>query len=119
MGNTDPPCTPTVGSIGTVPNYYESGLVSDGDPAVAFGPTPDANGGFSWDNGERLYYANLTSNSSGGGVETFRGFEGIGVSSTDDLVGAAAGEQQRLDEPEDHLAPVLHHVQRQGADLGG
>jgi hypothetical protein len=91
VGNTDPPCTPTVGPIGTVPNYYENGLVSDGDPAVAFGPTPDPNGGFSWDNGERLYYANLTANSSGGGVETFRGFEGIGVSRTDNLVAAADG----------------------------
>src|SRR6476646_10094568 len=99
VGNTDPPCTPTVGSIGTVPNYFESGLVSDGDPAVAFGPTPDANGGFSWDNGERLYYADLTSNSSGGGVETFRGFEGIGVSSTDDLVAAASGDNAAWTNP--------------------
>ena len=99
VGNSDPPCTPTVGSIGTVPNYYESGLVSDGDPAVAFGPRPDANGNFSWGNGDRLYYANLTSNSSGGGVETFRGFEGIGVSSTDDLVGAAAGDNSAWTNP--------------------
>ncbi|TMK90644.1 MAG: hypothetical protein E6G43_05360 [Actinobacteria bacterium] len=92
VGDTDPPCTPVIGPIGTVPNYFENGLVSDGDPAVAFGPTPGANGGFSWGNGERLYYANLTANSSGGGVETFRGFEGIGVSSTDDLSAAAAGD---------------------------
>jgi hypothetical protein len=99
VGNTDPPCTPAVGSIGTVPNYYESGLVSDGDPAVAFGPTPDESGGFSWGNGERLYYANLTSNSSGGGVETFRGFEGIGVSSTDDFVSAAAGDNSAWTNP--------------------
>jgi hypothetical protein len=99
MGNSDPPCTPSVGPIGTVPNYSENGLVSDGDPAVAFGPTPDPNGGFSWDNGERLYYANLTSNSSGGGVETFRGFEGIGVSSTDDLSAAAAGSNSAWTNP--------------------
>jgi len=53
--------TPAVGPIGTIPWYYEAGLVSDGDPAVAFGPI-QRNGEFSWANGSRLYYANLTSN---------------------------------------------------------
>jgi hypothetical protein len=52
---------PQVGPIGTLPWYYESDLVSDGDPAVAFGPIR-RNGTFSWANGSRLYYANLTSN---------------------------------------------------------
>jgi hypothetical protein len=32
------PCTPHVGPIHTLPWYYESGLVSNGDPAVAIGP---------------------------------------------------------------------------------
>jgi len=99
VGNTDPPCTPTVGPIGTVPNYYEAGLVSDGDPAVAFGPKPDASGHFSWSNGDRLYYANLTANLSGGGVETFRGFEGIGVSRTDDFAAAASGNNDAWTSP--------------------
>jgi len=31
-------------------------LISDGDPAVAFGPKPDSSGNFSWTNGDRLYY---------------------------------------------------------------
>jgi hypothetical protein len=80
------PCTPEVGPIGTLPWYHENGLVSDGDPAVAFGPAPAA-GGFSWDNGSRLYYANLT---SGPGI---KGAEAIGVSRTDDVEAAAAGDK--------------------------
>src|SRR3989454_10885872 len=40
-------CTPHVGPIGTLPWYSEDGLVSDGDPALAFGPRPGPNG-FSW-----------------------------------------------------------------------
>src|SRR5919201_3188044 len=57
-------CDPHVGPIGTLPRYFESGLVSDGDPAVAFGPQRGANGTFSWENGWRPYYANLTANFS-------------------------------------------------------
>ncbi len=38
----DPDCSPSVGPIGTLPWYYENGLVSDGDPAVAIGPAPGA-----------------------------------------------------------------------------
>src|SRR5882762_2576134 len=82
-------CTPHVGPIGTLPHYYEAGLVSDGDPAVAIGPRLGADGRFSWGNGSRLYYANLTSNFDSSG--TIKGFEGIAVSSTDDVAAAAAG----------------------------
>ena len=80
------------GPIGTLPWYYENGLVSDGDPAVAFGPQPGANGGFSWANGSRLYYANLTANLSAVRSEAgFKGFEAIAVSRTDNVALAATG----------------------------
>ncbi len=99
---TDPGCTAQVGSIGTLPWYYENGLVSDGDPALAFGPRRGSDGTFSWTNGSRLYYANLTSNFSSTRSETaFKGFEAIAVSRTDDVAAAAASDKNAW------LAPVL------------
>ncbi|MEW1954641.1 sialidase family protein [Terrabacter sp. NPDC080008] len=93
-------CTPHPGPIGTLPKYYESGLVSDGDPAVAFGPRMK-NGTFSWANGSRLYYANLTSNFNAKRTETFKGAEAIAVSRTDDVAAAAAGQDNAW------MSPVL------------
>src|SRR5215212_286831 len=83
-------CSPHVGPIGTLPWYFENGLVSDGDPALAFGPRPGP-GGFSWANGSRLYYANLTSNLGSKKDETFKGIEAIYVSRTDNPQLAATG----------------------------
>jgi hypothetical protein len=87
----DAGCQPVAnGPIGTLPWYYEGGLVSDGDPALAFGPRRAANGSFSWTNGSRLYYANLTSNFGSTRDETvFKGFEAIAVSRTDNVTAAA------------------------------
>lgn len=96
-GDSDPDCTPHVGSIGTLPKYYENGLVSDGDPSVSFGPQPDAHGNFSWSNGSRLYYANLTSNVPG--KQAFNGFEAIAVSRTDNVQAAAAGDESAWKKP--------------------
>jgi hypothetical protein len=82
-GNADPPCTPQVGPIGTLPKYFENGLVSGGDPGVAFGPV-FSNGTFSWANGSRLYYVNLAANLGTTRDEAaFKGFEAIAVSRLD------------------------------------
>jgi hypothetical protein len=45
VGSFDPGCTATTGRIGTLPHYAENGLVSDGDPGVAFGPRAGADAG--------------------------------------------------------------------------
>jgi hypothetical protein len=90
VGDSDPRCAAHTGPIGTLPWYAENGLVSDGDPGVAFGPRPGP-GGFSWSNGSRLYYSNLTANVSAVRSEQgFKGFEAIAVSRTDNPQAAAA-----------------------------
>jgi hypothetical protein len=88
--------TAKVGPIGTLPGYFEAGLVSDGDPALAFGPRP-VNGHFSWVNGVRLYYGDLTSNFPG--KSAFRGFEAVAVSRTDNLAAAMAGRNSAWQRP--------------------
>jgi hypothetical protein len=99
IGASDPGCTATSGPIGTLPRYAANGLVSDGDPAVAFGPRPGP-GGFSWANGSRLYYANLTSNvGATRSDQSFKGFEAVGVSRTDNVAAAAAGDASAWSDP--------------------
>ena len=92
--------TPGVGPIGTLPHYFEHGLVSDGDPVTVFGPQPDPSGHFSWSNGSRIYYANLTSNfATERADQTFKGFEAIAVSHTDDPTAAANGDAKAWSDP--------------------
>jgi hypothetical protein len=99
-GWSDRTGTPRVGPIGTLPHYFEAGLVSDGDPVTVFGPRPDSNGHFSWSNGSRLYYANLTSNfATERSDQTFRGFEAIAVSHADNLAAAADNDARAWSDP--------------------
>jgi hypothetical protein len=88
--------TTDVGPIHTLPGYFEHGMSSHGDPALAFGPTPGPNG-FSWDNGSRLYYANLAFPLSTGAG--FKGASAAVVSRTDNVAAAAAGVQSAWMDP--------------------
>jgi hypothetical protein len=83
------PCPAHMGPIGTVPWYAENGLIAGGDPGVAFGPRR-VNGTFSWANGSRLYYANLTESLTAGfpQKEPFKGFLAVGVSRFDNPTAA-------------------------------
>jgi hypothetical protein len=113
LGDPDPTvvtdvCVPDpAGPIGTLPGYgAEVGLASNGDPAVVFGPAPDGDGGFSWESGSRLYYANLASHFPG--TLAFKGFIALAVSRLD--VPADADEETAPDvvaDQDNWMAPVV------------
>jgi hypothetical protein len=46
-------------------SWVANDLVSDGDPVIVWGPKPKSNGGFSYANGARAYYASLASYKTG------------------------------------------------------
>jgi hypothetical protein len=94
------PCTPQPGPIHTVPNYFENGLRSRGDPAVAFGPVLK-NGTFSYANGSRLYFSTLATNLTDtkiqqGGINAVRA---ITVSHIDNLTPARVAGQSNWSNP--------------------
>src|SRR5262249_3904639 len=99
--------TAHVGPIHTLPGYFEHGMSSHGDPALAFGPRPGANGPFAGASGSRLYYANLAFPLST--APGFAGFSAAAVSRTDNPQAAAANVQSAW------MDPVI--VSRQNAAL--
>ncbi len=110
-------CTPAFGPIGTLPWYFENGLVADGDPALAFGPKPGPNG-FSWANGVRLYAADLTSNfSSVRDEQAFKGFEAIAVSRIDGP--ASTGLTPAIISNKNNWMPPVIASQRQSSTTFG
>jgi len=58
-------------------SWAGSGVVSDGDPVITYGPKPAAGGGFTFANGARAYYASLAT------IVGMKGFEFIIVSHSD------------------------------------
>jgi hypothetical protein len=95
----DTVCPGSFGPIGRIPWYYEAGLIDDGDPAIAIGPRP-VNGTFSWENGSRVYYANLAANFPGkNGLP--RGYEAVAVSRLDNPT------QTSVQQKSSWLPPVL------------
>jgi hypothetical protein len=94
------PCTPQVGPIHTVPNFFENGLRSRSDPGVAFGPVPK-NGTFSYANGTRLYYSNLATNLTDTRIERggINSTEAITVSHIDNPTQARVADQSNWSKP--------------------
>lgn len=96
------PCVPHVGPIHTVPNYYENGLRSRSDTGVSFGPAPGADG-FSWANGDRLYFSSLATNLTDtvmrDGNSGQNGFTAVTVSHIDNVTADRVGNQANWSRP--------------------
>ena len=115
-----PDCAPHVGPIGTLPWLLRERPGLGRRPGARLRAAARTRTGFSWANGSRLYYANLTANfGAEARRDAFKGFEAIAVSRTDDVAArGGAATQSAWMRPGDRHEAVLDDVQRQGADLG-
>ncbi len=59
-------------------SWQGKGVLSDGDPVIAYGPKPDKNGVFSFNSGARAYYSSL------GSLSGVKGSEYVIISYSDD-----------------------------------
>ena len=108
-------CAQTEGRIGTPPWYEESGLVSDGDPGVAFGPAPGPNG-FSWSNGDRVLLLQPHVELPGGQqLQRIRSHRRLAHGQPHP---GQHPQQGFMDEAGGDLQAVEHHLFRQVAGLG-
>ena len=92
VGDTDPACIAAhrADRDAAALRRERAGLRRRSCRRVRSAPGP---GGFSWANGSRLYYANLTANVAATRTDqAFKGFEAIAVSRTDNPAAAAAGD---------------------------
>lgn len=67
-----------LGLLDDQPSWAGKGVISDGDPVIAYGPKPNGKGGFTYANGARAYYSSLAT------ILGVKGFEYIIVSYSDD-----------------------------------
>jgi len=115
---TQEPCNPHTGPIHTVPNYYENGLRSRSDTGVAFGPAPGAHG-FSWGNGDRLYFSSLATNLTDTRIQNTgqnngqNGTFAVTVSSIDNASPARVADQRNWSRP---FFAAAHAAESSGLD---